>query len=133
MFFIDSSVWIEYLRPKGSAKIKEKVRELLELGVVVVCGIVLVEILRGAKNKIDFDQLYDTFFSLPQIPINEEVLKRASKWGFEMDRKGKVVSTTDLIIASAAYKKARLLHIDRDFKMIGEFFDLKEEMLLLEA
>ncbi len=131
MFFIDSSVWIEYLRPKGSAKIKEKVRELLELGVVVVCGIVLVEILRGAKNKIDFDQLYDTFFSLPQIPINEEVLKRASKWAFEMDRKGKVVSTTDLIIASAAYKKARLLHIDRDFKMIGEFFDLEEEMLLL--
>ena len=98
MFLIDSSVWIEYLRPKGSAKIKEKVRELLELGVVVVCGVVLVEILRGAKNKGDFDLLYDTFFSLPQIPLNEGVIKRASKWGFEMDRKGKAVSTTDLII-----------------------------------
>jgi hypothetical protein len=34
MFFIDSSVWIKYFRPRGSAKIKEKVRGLLEAGVV---------------------------------------------------------------------------------------------------
>lgn len=131
MFLIDSSVWIEYFRPKGSAKIKERVRELLELGVVVVCGVVMIEILRGAKNKRDFILLYDSFFSIPQIPINEEVIKRASKWGFEMDRKGKIVSTTDLIIASSAYKKARLLHVDSDFRMIAEFFDLEEEMLSL--
>ncbi|UCC41104.1 MAG: PIN domain nuclease [Candidatus Aminicenantes bacterium] len=129
MFLIDSSVWIEYLRPKGSAKIKNKIRELLEVGEIVICGIVLIEILRGAKNKRDFDKLYDSFFSLPQIPIDEEIIKKASKWAYEMDRKGKIVSTTDLIIASAAYKKARLLHIDRDFKMIGELFDLEEEML----
>ena len=129
MFFIDSSVWIEYLRPKGSTAVKEKIRELLKLGEVVLCGIVLIEILRGAKNKRDFEKLYDSFFSLPQIPIDEEVIKRASRWGYEMDRKGKVVSTTDLIIASAAYKKARLLHIDSDFKMIAEVFDLEEEML----
>jgi len=45
MFLIDSSVWIEYLRPKRSAKIKDKVRELLKSGDVVVCGVVLVEIL----------------------------------------------------------------------------------------
>jgi predicted nucleic acid-binding protein len=129
MFFIDSSVWIEYLRPKGSSKIKERVRELLEAGTAVVCGVVLVEILRGAKNKKDFDQLYESFSSLPQLSIDESVIKRASRWGFEMDRKGKVVSTTDLIIAAAAYKKAKLLHIDSDFKLITEFFDLEQEML----
>jgi len=129
MFLIDSSVWIEYFRPKGSARIKKKVRELLELGVVVVCGVVIIEILRGVKNKRDFAQLCDSLFSLPQIPIDEEVIKRASKWGFEMERKGKTVSTTDLIIASSAYKKARLLHIDKDFRTIAEFFDSEEEML----
>jgi len=31
MFLIDSAVWIEYLRPKGAAKVKEKVRELLSM------------------------------------------------------------------------------------------------------
>lgn len=131
MFLIDSSVWIEYLRPKGSSKIKDKIKELLGLGVVAVSGIIVVEILRGAKNNKDFDNLRHAFLSLPQIPIDEEVIKRASKWGYEMDRKGKVVPTTDLLIASAAYKKARLLHVDRDFKIIAGFFDLGEEMLCL--
>lgn len=129
MFLIDSSVWIEYLRPKGSAKIKEKVRELLGLGVVVSCAIVVIEIMRGAKNKKDFDELHDSFFSLPRIPIDEKAIEQASQWGFEMDRKGKIVSTTDLIIASAAYKNAKLIHIDADFKVIASFYDLEEEML----
>ncbi len=130
MFLIDSSVWVEYLRPKGSLKIKEKVKELLGLGVIVSCGIITIEILRGAKNKRDFDELHDSFFSLPHISIDKEVIERASFWGYEMDRKGKIVSTTDLIIASAAYRKARLLHIDNDFKTIAGFFDLDEEMLI---
>lgn len=129
MFLIDSSIWIEYLRPQGSARVKEKIRELLDLGVVVVCGLVVVEILRGTKNAKDYDTLSESFFSLPQIPIDDDVIRRASRWAFEMDRKGTVVPTTDLIIGAAAHKKAKLLHIDRDFQMIGEFFDLEEEML----
>jgi predicted nucleic acid-binding protein len=129
MFLIDSSVWIEYLRPKGSVKVKERVKELLESGVVVCCGIVVIEIMRGARNKRDFDNLYDSFLSLPQIPIDEEVIGRSSRWGFEMDRKGKIVSVSDLVIASTAYKNARLLHIDSDFKMIAEHFNVEEEML----
>jgi hypothetical protein len=48
-----------------------------------------------------------------------------------MDSKGKIVSTTDLISASAAHKKARPLHIDSDFEMIGKLFDLEKEILLL--
>jgi len=130
MFLIDSSVWIEYFRPRGSLKIKERIRELLELGVVVICGVVKVEIMRGAKNKRDLGKLFDSFYSLPQVPIDDEVIKRASEWAFELDRRGKVVPTTDLIIASAAYKKAKILHIDKDFKTIAEFFDIEEEMLL---
>jgi len=129
MFLIDSSVWIEYLRADGSPKVKERVRALLQRDEAASCAIVAVEILRGAKNKSDFNKLYDSLFSLPQIPIDEEVIKRASRWGFELDRKGKVVSTTDLIVASSAYRNARLLHIDNDFKVIAASFDLDEEMV----
>ena len=101
------------------------------MGVVVSCAIIVIEILRRAKNKKDFDELHDSFFSLPKIPIDEKVIELASQWGFQMDRKGKIVSTTDLIIASAAYKNAKLLHIDADFKVIASFYDLEEEMLSL--
>jgi hypothetical protein len=129
MFLIDSSVWIEYLRPKGSQKIKERVKAILQREEAVSCGIIIVEILRGARNEKDFQVLRDSLVSLPQISMDDTVIERASRWGFLLDRKGKVVSTTDLLIASAAYKKACLLHSDSDFQMITSTADLEEERI----
>jgi predicted nucleic acid-binding protein len=129
MFLVDSSVWIEYLRPKGSPNVKERVRTILQREEMISCGIIVVEILRGAKNEKDFESLKESLMSLPQIPIDDTVIERASRWGFLLDRKGKVVSTTDLIIASAAYKKARLLHSDRDFRTIASVVDLEQERI----
>jgi predicted nucleic acid-binding protein len=102
---------------------------ILQRDEVVSCGIIMVEILRGAKNEKDFESLRDSLMSLPQIPIDETVVERASRWGFLLERKGKVVSTTDLIIASAAYKNACLLHSDSDFDTIGSMVDLEQERM----
>lgn len=129
MFLIDSSAWVEYLRPKGSPKVKDRVMTILQREEAVSCGIVIVEILRGAKTEKDFQSLKDSLTSLPQILIDETVIERASRWGFLLDRKGKVVSTTDLIIASAAYNKARLLHVDSDFNVIASVVDLEHEKI----
>ena len=131
MFLIDSSLWIEYLRPKGSKKVKEKVREILQKEEAVSCGVVVVEILRGAKNEGDFQSLHNSLMSLPQIPIDEAVIEQASKWGFLLDRKGKSISTTDLLIAAAAHKKAQLLHADSDYEIISSIVDLDEERIEL--
>jgi predicted nucleic acid-binding protein len=129
MFLIDSSAWIEYLRPDGSKKVKGRIREILQKEEALCCGIVAVEILRGAKTEKDFNSLRDSLMSLPQIPLDDTVIERASKWGFMLDRKGKAVSTIDLLIASASYKKARLLHIDSDFETIDSLVGLEEEKL----
>ena len=129
MFLLDSSLWVEYFRPKGSRKIKERLREVLQKEEAVCCGIVVVEILRGAKNEKDFQSLQDALMSLPQIPIDDDVIERASRWGFLLDRKGKFASTTDLIIAASAYKVARLLHSDSDFETISSAVDLEEEKI----
>jgi len=129
MFLIDSSVWIEYLRPRGSGKVKDRLREILQREEAVSCGIVVVEILRGAKSERDFQSLHDSLISLPQIPIDDAVIERASSWGFLLDRKGKMVSTTDLLIAAAAYKKGKLLHLDHDFEIISSVVDLEEERI----
>jgi predicted nucleic acid-binding protein len=129
MFLIDSSAWIEYLRPDGAKRAKERIKEVLQKEEAVSCGIVTVEILRGARNEKDFQSLKDSLMPLPQIPLDDTVIERASRWGFILNRRGKVVSTTDLLIASAAYKKARLLHIDSDFEMIATVVGLEEEKL----
>jgi predicted nucleic acid-binding protein len=129
MFLIDSSAWIEYLRANGSKKVKERVRHILQGEEAACCGIIAVELLRGCKNEKDFHLLQDTLMSLPQIPIDDIVIGRASKWGFILDRKGKTVSTTDLLIAAAAYKKACLIHLDSDFEMMSSIIGLEQEKL----
>ena len=130
MFLIDSSAWIEYLRPNGSKKVKQRVREVLKKDEVVTCGIVVVEILRGAKDDKMFKILKETLLSLPQVPLNVEVIEKAALWGYTLDRKGKTVSTTDLFIAAAASEKAVVLHIDSDFEAIASL-GLRQEKLAL--
>lgn len=130
MFLIDSSLWIEYFRPKGLQKVKERIRDILQKEEAVCCGVIVVEILRGAKNEKDFQSLKEALLSLPQIPIDDAVIERASRWGFILDRKGKSVSTTDLLIAALAHKKTILLHADSDFEVISSIVDLEEENIL---
>jgi predicted nucleic acid-binding protein len=129
MFLIDSSAWVEYFRPKGAKKVKERIKEVLHREEAVSCGVVVVEVLRGARNEEDFQSLNESLLSLPQIPLDSAVIERAARWGFLLDRKGKTVSTTDLLIAAAAYKKTRLLHLDSDFEVISSFVDLGEERI----
>ena len=130
MYLIDSSLWIEYFRSKGSLVAKQRVREALYKEEAVCCGVVVVEILRGAKNDRDFDLLSSSLLALPQLPIDEEVIKRAARWGYQLDRKGKNVSTTDLLIASTAFKETVVLHADSDFETIASEVGLKQEKIL---
>jgi predicted nucleic acid-binding protein len=46
-----------------------------------------------------------------------------------MDRKGRIISTTDLSIASAAFVKALLLHNDEDFETIAAHVHINEERI----
>jgi predicted nucleic acid-binding protein len=129
MFLIDSSVWIDYLRPNGSNLIKQRVREILQKEEAVCCGIIVVEVLRGARNEKDFSVLKDSLLFLPQLALSPQVVSLAAEWGFILDRKGKTVSTTDLFIAAAAHKKATVLHRDKHFATIGQELGLDQESL----
>jgi len=130
MFLIDSSAWIEYLRPNGSRKVKDRVREILEKDNAVSCGIVIVEILRGAKDEKTFQLLRETLSSLAQIRIDETIIERAAEFGFRLDRKGKNVSTIDLFIAAAAYEKAAVvLHLDSNFETIASAVEVKQKKI----
>ena len=127
MFLIDSSAWIEYLRPKGSSKVKERVEEILKKEEAATCGIVIVELLRGAIDKRIYPSLRESLLALPQTPLDDTVIQRAAEWGFLVDRRVKTIPTTDLLIGASAYKKATVLHCDSDFELLSSTFGLEQE------
>jgi predicted nucleic acid-binding protein len=128
MFLIDSSAWIEYLRPNGSLTVKEKVRDVLKKEEAVTCGIVIVELLRGTQDKNSHQALAEYLCALPQIPMDESVILRAAEWGFSMDKRLKKIPTTDLFIGASAYNyRAIVLHCDTDFELLDTAFGLRQE------
>lgn len=129
MYLVDSSAWIEYFRPNGSPAVKGRVREILAREEACTCGIVIVEVLRGARTEKDWAALHESLTSLPQIPVDDAVVSKAARWGFQLDRKGATFSTTDLLIAAAAHGKAILIHRDADFKYMARMVGLKEEFV----
>lgn len=129
MFLIDSSAWIEYFRPNGSSNVKQRVRGILQKDGAVTCGVVLVEVLRGARNERDYKAIHDALMSLPVMPADETVVERAAQWGYSLARKGKTPPTTDLMIAAAAHEKAVLLHVDQDFEVMGSLLGLAHERI----
>ena len=129
MYLIDSSAWIEYLQPNGSQKAKQQVHAILKGDDAVTCGIVVVEVLRGVRNESDYEDLKTAMLSLPLLPIDEYAIERAAKWGFALGRKSRIVPTTDLFIASCAYKKATIIHLDRDFEIIRSVADIEEKRI----
>jgi predicted nucleic acid-binding protein len=129
MFLVDSSAWIEYLRPRGSAKIKARVRDLLEKEETAVCGIVITEVLRGVREDGAFDALKEIFLALPRLPLDEAAFERASQWGRLLRRKGKTLPTTDLLIGASAFNRAPVLHADADFVTLASASGLKQEFI----
>jgi len=71
--------------------------------------------------------LHESLTALPQIPIDDAVVRKAARWGFQCDRKGVTFSTTDLLIAAAAHGKATLVHRDGDFTRMAAMVGFKEE------
>src|SRR5438552_5437644 len=129
MYLVDSSLWIDFFRKKGSASIKQRIRRVLQEDQALTCGIIIVEVIRGARNEDEYSALKESLASLPQIPMDEDVCERAADWGFQLDRKGRIASTTDLLIAASAFGKASLLHNDADYEMIARDLPLTQERL----
>jgi predicted nucleic acid-binding protein len=129
MYLVDSSAWIEYLRPGGAPAVKARVREVLGRDEACSCGVIILEVLRGARTEKDWVALHEALTSLPQVGLDAAVIKRAARWGFKLDRSGMTFSTTDLLIAAAAHGKAVLLHRDADFTKLAGAVGLKEEFV----
>ncbi|MCX6090592.1 MAG: PIN domain-containing protein, partial [Candidatus Atribacteria bacterium] len=109
--------------------VKKKMKGVHQKDEVVTCGIVIVELLRGMNDESSFKQLQELLRSLSCLSIDNQAINKASEWGFLLDRRGKIVPTSDLLIAAVSLQKAFLLHCDKHFEAIAEIADIEQERL----
>ena len=118
---IDTSAWIESFRPQGDKELGHFVKDLIIKGKVLLPGIIITELLRGAKSKREFSQLKELLKGLTYLPVPEAFWEKLSEFSFGLFRKGIVVPLTDTYIALLCIEnQASLLHRDKHFDMIAQ-------------
>ena len=118
---IDTSAWIESFRPGSEKSFQHSVKDLIIKELVLLPGIIKTELLRGTKNKKEFNQLNQMLKGLTYLTVAEDFWERLSEFSFQLFRKGIVVPLTDTYIALLCIEnQVMLLHRDKHFDMIAQ-------------
>ena len=123
---IDTSAWIESFRPGSKKSFQVLVKDLIIQELVLLPGIIKTELLRGTKNKKEFNQLSQMLKGLAYLSVHEDFWERLSDFSFQLFRKGIVVPLTDTYIALLCIEnQASILHRDKHYDMIAQKTKLK--------
>ncbi|MEP2777319.1 MAG: PIN domain-containing protein [Luteolibacter sp.] len=97
---VDSNVFIDLLKArKDPAAVIGNWAGTRDL---VTCGMVRVEVLRGLKSPALYDGMSRFMDVMIQAPTHADFWNAASELAWKLDRMGKVIPGTDVIIATCA-------------------------------
>lgn len=100
MILVDSTKYISWMRAgRNPLTVLEAVLRSRSL---VSCGVIRIEVLRGIVKPRVKAQIAELFDTIPEIPIDDKVLADAVETAWQLDRQGRVLPVTDLLIASCA-------------------------------
>lgn len=116
---IDTSVWIEFFRQREPYH--GIVTRLIDDEQVVCCGIILAELMQGAKSDKELAVLDDFIKVFSFIPETPELWAAAGKLSGKLRRKGITIGLSDCFIATAAASvKVQVATQDSHFELLGK-------------
>ncbi len=124
MLLVDTSVWIEVFHTRPRFRLES----VVDLEEVATCLPVIQEVLQGFRDDRAFRTAREALLSLPIVesPMHQEVFEEAADLYRAARRTGLTVrSGVDCLIAACAIRHGlAVLHLDRDFDLIGKISDL---------
>ena len=115
---VDTSIWIEYFN-KPDSRAGASLENLLKQGRVVGTGVVLAELLQGAKIEKEFELILESMTALPLLETTLSTWIHAGRMSYSLRKKGITIPTTDLILASLAVENHCLIFtLDPHFNRI---------------
>lgn len=129
-YFIDTSVWIPYFRD-GGAEYGDFIDALIDENRVHINGIVLAELLTGARSPAETDRLSLALAGLKFVPSNRSSFQSAGRSGFALKKKGISIPLSDIIIATDCIDHSLvLIEADRHYAAIAVHLPLKRHKQL---
>ncbi len=124
MILVDTSVLIDFLKGQTNEKIQlfdEILSRNIDFG---FSSYTFQEVLQGAQNEKEYEQLHDYLSTqiIYFLPEETATYEKAARFYFDLRRKGITPrSTIDVLIALTAIENnLLLLHNDRDFDLMAK-------------
>jgi predicted nucleic acid-binding protein len=99
---VDTSCWIELLRPNGRPDIKRRLGELLLAKEAAWCDVVLLELWNGANAEKDAAAIIELEKYVIDFEIDDAVWRRSHDLARRARAKGWSFPVPDLLIAACA-------------------------------
>jgi predicted nucleic acid-binding protein len=116
---VDTSAWVEFFRKKDPYY--KTILALLDNRQVCCLGIILAELLQGAKSQKELDVLKEFLYVFDFLQESTELWRKAGELSYVLRQKGKAVGLSDCYISVVANThNATLLTLDRHFEVIGK-------------
>jgi predicted nucleic acid-binding protein len=114
---VDSSVWIEFFRK--NEPYHGIVSQLMDDEQIVCCGVIIAELMQGAKSDKELAVLEDFLQIFTFIHETPELWAAAGKLSHKLRRKGVTVGLSDCFIAvAAASAKVPVATLDSHFNVL---------------
>ena len=112
---IDTCAWIDFLRSEEGA-LGNYVARLIENDQALLCGVIVTELLQGAKGKKEKQQLEFLFSGVEILDIDRQDWIDAGLCLQKLRSKGITLPLTDALIAMLATRNSvAVLTIDKHF------------------
>lgn len=98
---IDTSAWIEFLRPKGDPAIKSRVADFISLGTAAYTCPVRYELILGARSH-ELEDLHEALGFATRVIATPAHWDAAADLGATLRHKGFQFPALDLLIATIA-------------------------------
>ena len=118
MVIVDSSVWILFFQARASPEHLE-VDRLLMQGEVLMLGVIVAELLQGARTERELASLHQRLTSLPYAQETQEAWTRVGRLSYQLLQRGVTITLVDLLIADLAKEYACPVYtLDEHFKQM---------------
>jgi predicted nucleic acid-binding protein len=115
---VDTSAWIEFFRKKDPWY--SVISGLMDDKRVCCSGIILAELIQGAKSEKELEILRDFRQVFEFLDESVDRWQAAGELSNTLQRKGKSIGLSDCYLAaSAKAHKVKLLTLDRHFDVLG--------------
>lgn len=129
MILVDTSVWIDFFAGRDLPHVQTLEHLLQTDADLALCGIILTEILQGIAADNQYQQVQDYLQPLLRLEITESVWLSAADLYRTLRKRGMTIRKTNdcVIAATALHYECCLLHNDRDFAAIQQYFPLQTQ------